>query len=432
MQFSKIPIVNQIPKSSSVRLINLGCARNLVDSQIILGRLKKKNHAIVHSQKADVVILNTCAFIETAKKETIDLILELIDLKKSGIIKRIAVVGCFPERYPKQMRKEFKEVDFIDGVLSLEKEENEKKVVLTPKSYVYLKICESCYNLCHFCVIPKIKGKFVSRSIESITREAKRLDRKKIKEINIIGQDITAYGLDLYKHKALVDLLKSLLKNTSQIKWFRLLYAYPSHVTDELLDLMQSQKRICQYLDIPLQHVNDKILRDMNRHFFKKEIIALIKKIRNKMPECCLRTSFIVGYPGETEAQFKELCAFVRKFQFDRLGVFMYSREEGTKAACLPNQISEDVKQRRYDTLMKIQQGISTSKLRRFIGKKLFVVVDEEIKNEKGLYVGRSQYDAPEVDGVIYIETRKKLKSGDFFKVEIIDSYEYDLLGKPC
>jgi len=430
VQFSKTPIVDQIPKASSVRLINLGCARNLTDAQTILGRLKKKGHPIVHNQKADVVILNTCSFIESAKKETIDLILELIDLKKKRVIKKIAVVGCFPQRYPKQMRKEFKEVDFIDGVLALEKEEKEDKVILTPKSYVYLKICESCYNLCHFCVIPKIKGKFASRSIESITEEATKFDKKRIKEVNIIGQDITAYGFDIYKRKALVDLLKGLLKSTKNIKWFRLLYAYPTHVTDELLDLMQEQKRICQYLDIPLQHINDKILKNMNRNSSKRKIIVLIQKIRKKMPLCCLRTSFIVGYPGETEVQFKELCLFVRKFQFDRVGVFMYSKEDGTRAARLPSQVSKSVKQRRYDVLMKLQQEISTRKLKNFVGKKLSVIIDEKMKNDKGVYVGRSQYDAPEVDGVVYVETKKKINPGDFITVEIMDSYEYDLIGK--
>jgi len=430
VQSSKISIFDQIPKSSSIRLINLGCARNLADAQLILGRLKKKGHRITSRSKADVVILNTCAFIESAKKETIDFILDLIALKKKGTIKKIAVIGCFSERYPKELKKEFKEIDFIDGILPLEKDEKESKVFLTPKSFAYLKICESCYNLCHFCVIPKIKGKFKSRSMVSISDEAKVLDRKGFLEVDIIGQDITAYGIDLYKHKALVELLEGLVAKTSCIKWFRLLYLYPAHITDELLSFMAAHSRICKYLDIPLQHINDQVLKRMNRNFSKKKIISLIKKIRKKMPECCIRTSFIVGYPGETQVQFDELCLFVKTIRFDRLGVFKYSKEKGTKAACEQNQVSELIKQARYDILMKIQQKISTVKLKKFIGKKIFVLIDEKVKDEKGIYIGRSQFDAPEVDGVVYVESKKKIKPGDFIEVEIADSYEYDLVGQ--
>ncbi len=430
MEFSSPSFINQISKSSRVALINLGCARNLCDAQVILGKLKAKGHSICNINKSDVVILNTCAFIEEAKKETIDTILDLIELKKKGKIKKIVVLGCFPQRYPKEVRKEFKEIDVIGGILPLSKSENSSGFLLTPKSYGYLKICESCYHHCSFCAIPKIKGKFSSRLIKAIVEEAKILDNKNIHEIDIIGQDITAYGLDVYKKKSLVSLLRSLIKETKNVRWFRLLYSFPAHITKDLLRFISQEKRMCKYIDVPLQHINDRILKSMDRKFSKTKTISLIKKIRRLIPECCLRTSFIVGYPGETEKEFKELYSFIKEFQFDRVGVFTYSKEEGTRAALLPDQISENVKQQRYEKLMDLQQTISTKKLKKLVGRTIDIVVDEKSKKEKSLYVGRSEYDAPEVDGIVYVRTKKALKVGDYIRVEIIDSYEYDLLGK--
>ncbi|MDP8266023.1 MAG: 30S ribosomal protein S12 methylthiotransferase RimO [Candidatus Aceula meridiana] len=424
------PIFFKKLKPSRIGLINLGCARNLVDSQLILGQLQRKGHQIVDIKKADVAIVNTCAFIGDAKDETIDTILDLVDLKKRGKIQKIAVLGCFAERYPKELAAEFKEVDFINGVLPFERKKISPSVQLTPKSFAYLKICESCYNYCSFCVIPQIKGKFSSRHVESILNEAKTLDQKKIKEINIIGQDITAYGLDIYKEKYLSTLLERIAAQAKNVQWIRLLYSYPAHITDELLNTIKREEKICRYLDLPLQHISDRILKSMNRGLFQKKTIDLIKRIRKIIFGISLRSSFIVGYPGETDKEFKQLCSFVKDFGFDHVGVFTYSKEEGTRAARLPNQVPDDIKQERYAALMEIQQGISRKKLKRFIGKKLKILIDEKERGEKTFYLGRSEFDAPDVDGVVFVRSRRILKPGDFVNATIVDSYEYDLVAR--
>lgn len=415
------------PKKERIALINLGCARNLVDSEIILGQLKKHGALIVPVEQAETVIVNTCAFIDDAKKETIDTLLGLVNLKKQKKIKSIIALGCFTERYANIFKKEFPEVDQFFGVLPLSQNKKLARLSLTPRSYAYLKICESCYNHCSFCAIPAIKGKFSSRSIESVVAEARELEARGIKEINIIGQDITAYGLDIYSQKALPKLLKAILKATKKIHWLRLLYAFPKHISDELLDLMASEPRICKYIDLPLQHVSDRILRSMNRNFTRKQSVDLIEKIRSKIPSVSLRTAFIVGYPGETEKEFNELCCFVKDFEFDRVGVFMYSREEGTRAAQIKDQISGKIKRARYNKLMKIQQGISAKKMETFVGSKLDVLIDEA--EEKELFVGRSEYDAPEVDGVVYVSSKKRLKVGNLIRVRVQDASPYDLFA---
>mgnify|MGYP001581854025 CR=1 FL=1 len=414
-----------LARKERVSLINLGCARNLVDSEIILGELKQKGASVVNIENADTVIVNTCAFVADAKKETIDTLLNLIHLKKQKRIKTIIAVGCFTERYAKVFKKEFPEVDQAFGILPLAKNKNFARASLTPRSYAYLKICESCYNHCSFCAIPSIKGKFSSRAMKNIVEEAKELEKRGVKEIDIIGQDITAYGLDIYGQKALPRLLKGILKATKKIRWVRLLYAFPGHISDDLLDIVAKEDRICKYMDLPLQHINDRILKSMNRGLSRQETVHLVTKIRKKIPGVMLRTAFIVGYPGETDAEFKELCKFVRDFQFDRVGVFAYSKEEGTKAAQIKNQIPDRIKRARYNTLMKIQQGISSKKMEKFIGRELDVLIDEA--DEKDLYAGRSAYDAPEVDGVVYVTSRRPLKSGDFIRAKVIDASEYDL-----
>lgn len=410
-----------------VALINLGCARNTVDSETILAHAKAQGAQLVSLEKADTVIVNTCAFINDAKKETIDTLLALINLKKQKKIKSIIAAGCFSERYRDIFQKEFPEIDRVTGILSMAKDENFARSFLTPGSFAYLKICESCYNHCSFCAIPAIKGKFCSRTIESVVEEARTLARQGFKEVNIIGQDITAYGLDIYKKKELALLLKDLLKAVKDIHWFRLLYAFPNHVTDDLLDVIASEPRICKYLDIPLQHASGRILKSMNRKFTAAETFALIDKIRTKVPGICLRTAFIVGYPGETDKEFDELCRFVRKTEFERVGVFCYSKEEGTRAAQIKNQIPDKIKTARYNTLMKIQQGISAKKIQGFVGRTLDILIDEA--TEKGIAVGRSQYDAPEVDGVVYVSSPKPLKVGDFIRAKVTGSSEYDLFA---
>lgn len=425
--FAAAPTSLSFSPHERVALINLGCARNTVDSETILGQAKTQGARLVSVEEADTVIVNTCAFINDAKKETIDTLLALINLKKQKKIKSIIAAGCFSERYRDIFQKKFPEIDNVIGVLPLRKDENFERFILTSRSFAYLKICESCYNHCSFCAIPSIKGKFSSRAIESIVAEAQALDDLGFKEIDIIGQDITAYGLDIYKKKILPLLLKKILKATKNIRWLRLLYAFPNHITDDLLDVIAHAPRICKYLDIPLQHANDRILGSMNRKFTAGKTFALIDKIRKKVPGVFLRTAFIVGYPGETDKEFRELCTFVRKMEFERAGVFCYSQEEGTKAAQIKNQISDKVKTARYNTLMKIQQGISAKKMQGFVGGMLDVLIDEA--TEKGIAVGRSQYDAPEVDGVVYVSSATPLKAGDFVSVKVTRSSEYDLFA---
>lgn len=415
------------PKKERLALINLGCARNLVDSEIILGQLKMQGALIVPIEQANTVVVNTCAFIDDAKKETIDTLLGLVNLKKQKKIKSIIALGCFTERYAKIFKKEFPEIDQFFGVLPLSKGKNLARLSLTPASYAYLKICESCYNHCSFCAIPAIKGKFASRSIESIVAEARDLETKGFKELDMIGQDITAYGLDIYGQKALPKLLTAILKATKKIHWLRLLYAFPRHISDELLDVMAREPRICKYIDLPFQHVSDRILKSMNRNFTRKQSMDLIEKIRRKIPGISLRTAFIVGYPGETEKEFKDLCCFVKDFEFDRVGVFMYSREEGTRAAQIKNQISGKIKRARYNKLMKIQQGISAKKMETFVGREMDVLIDEV--EDKDLFVGRSEYDAPEVDGVVYVSSKRHLKVGDLIRVRVQDASPYDLFA---
>ena len=419
----------RLTQGQRVGVINLGCARNLVDSQMILGRLKKNGHRVVDIGQADVAIVNTCSFIEDARRESVDTILDLIKLKKQGKIQKIIVAGCLAQRYGKELVKEFKDVDAFVGTPTLSKEGVAPQLQLTPKHFAYVKICESCFNACSFCAIPKIKGKFVSRSIESVVEEVRQLDKKGVREINIIGQDITAYGMDIYREKALARLLKELVKVTENIQWVRLLYAFPAHVTDELIDVMASSPRICHYIDIPLQHVSDHLLMSMNRNITKQGTLDLIKKIRARVSNAFIRTTFIVGLPGETEKDFEELRGFLKNSRFERVGVFVYSKEEGTAAFDMPGQVPAALKRQRMNLLMKDQQEISKEIQQSFIGRRLKVLIDEKQNDAKDMYLGRSEYDAPEVDGLVYVHSVKVLKPGDLVEVEIKDAYEYDLDG---
>lgn len=420
--------VGLITPLEKVALINLGCARNLVDAENLLGQLSVQRAVLSDLNTAHTVIVNTCAFIADAQKETIDTILELVDLKRQKKIKRIIIIGCFSQRYSHLFQKEFPDVDHVFGIRSLKPQEKTTRKILTPASYAYLKICESCYNHCSFCVIPKIKGRFASRVIADIVREAKILDAQGFKEVDLIGQDIAAYGMDCYGHKSLDKLLRALLQATKNIRWFRLLYAFPKHITHELLSTIAQNERICQYIDVPFQHINDRILSSMNRHFSKKQTLSLIDKIRRMLPSAALRTAFIVGYPGETDKMFQELCDFVRHVQFDRVGVFMYSVQEGTSASKIPHQTPDKVKQERYNTLMRLQQEISKKKLKRLVGQTLQILIDK--KKDKNVFLGRSQYDAPDVDGIVIVESKKALAVSDMIRAKITASREYDLLAK--
>lgn len=436
-----------------VGVVNLGCARNLVDAQMMLGRLKKNGHRIVDVNQAETVIVNTCSFIEDARKESIDTILDLIELKKKGKIQKIVVAGCLAQRYGKDLAKEFTDVDAFVGTPTLNRENNPEQMQLTPKHFAYVKICESCFNACSFCAIPKIKGKFISRTFESVVKEVEALDAKGVKEINIIGQDITAYGMDIYRQKSLAELLKRLVKVTHNIQWIRLLYAFPAHVTDELIDVIASEQKICSYIDMPLQHVSDHILKAQNRNITTQQTYDLMNKIRQHVHNGFIRTTYIVGMPGETEKDFEELREFNKAMRFERVGVFVYSKEEDTKAAAMPNHVPEKVKKERLDILMRDQQEISRKVQESFVGRTLKVLIEEEEKNSNGgavgagvsagpnkgghrgppvqekVYLGRSEYDAPDVDGLVYVRSSKVLKPGDFVEVNITDAYEYDLAG---
>ncbi|MBF0571285.1 MAG: MiaB/RimO family radical SAM methylthiotransferase [Candidatus Omnitrophica bacterium] len=430
----------RIGAGQKVGVINLGCARNLVDAQMLLGRLKRQGQRIVAAPEAQTVIVNTCSFIEDARKESIDTILDLIELKKEGKIKKVIVAGCLAQRYGKDLAKEFSAVDAFVGVPSLDRDNNPAQVQLTPKHFAYVKICESCFNVCSFCAIPKIKGKFISRTIESVVKEVKALDAQGVKEINIIGQDITAYGLDIYRQKSLARLLKELAGVIKNIEWIRLLYAFPAHVSDELIEVIAQEPRICKYIDMPLQHISDHILLEQNRNITTEQTIQLIRKIRRAIPHGFVRTTFITGLPGETREDFEELRAFVKDFRFERAGVFVYSKEEGTLAAGMKKQVPEKVKKARLDALMQDQKAVAMEIQQSLVGRHLKVLIEEkenipslvhkqEPKASYKTYIGRSEYDAPDVDGVVYVRSEVPLKAGDFIQVMITDAYEYDLAG---
>ena len=408
-----------------IGILSLGCPRNLVDSEGILGRLSLKGYKIAEIQKADIALINTCAFIEEAKQESVDAILDLIQLKKEGKLKKIIVYGCLAQRYKDLLRKELVEVDAFVGKVSLNHET--KRFPITPKHFAYLKICEGCVNNCSFCVIPKIKGKFVSLDKASVLKKVKGLDKEKISELNIVGQDITGYGLDLYGRQELAALIRQVLKSCKNIGWVRLLYLYPGRISDELLSLIKDNPKICKYIDLPVQHINDRILKLMNRRSSKKEIMGLIRKIRKAVPGVALRTSIIAGFPTETDKEFKELLKFLEDARFERLGAFVYSREEDTAAYDLKKQIPQDVKSARFNAIMSLQQGISEEINRNLLDTTLDVLIDEKSEDH---YLGRTQYDAPEVDGVVYVNSLKLLKPGDFVKVKVTDTLEYDLVGE--
>lgn len=420
-----------ISRGRRVGMMNLGCARNLVDAQTILGRLQQNGCRVTDIGDADVAIVNTCAFVEEAKKESLEAIAGLVALKRQKKLQKVIVAGCLAQRYAKELAAEFKEIDAVVGVQKLDPDGIPPSLSLTPAHYAYVKICESCYNHCRFCVIPSIKGKFVSRTMESIVEEIRRLDERGVKEVNLIGQDITAYGMDLSRRQMLAGLLKEIAAVARNIRWIRLLYAFPAHVTDELIEVIAREEKICKYIDLPLQHISDRLLKSMDRKITAQETTALIRTIRRKIPQAHLRTTFIVGLPGETKKDFEALMRFVEEMRFDKMGAFIYSREEGTPACAMPGQVPERLKKERFDLLMRCQQAISEDLQQKRIGRVFDVLVDEKDKDED-VYIGRTACDAPEVDGVVYVRSKKKLKAGDRVPVKITDAYEYDLAGEAC
>ncbi len=423
----------------NVAVVSLGCNKNLVDSEMILGLILKNDLNIVSDEsEADYIIINTCAFIADAQKESIETIIRLGELKKQKC-KGLIVTGCLANRYEKEIKAELPEVDLVAGINEFDKiikyikEDGTvdikftERVISTPPYTAYVKIADGCDNTCTYCIIPKIRGKYKSRTIEDIEEEVKDLAHKGIKEIVIVAQDTSYYGVDIYGEPKL-DVLLDKLQKIDDIKWIRVLYTYPEGVTDNLLKVISKSEKICHYFDLPIQHINNEMLKMMGRNTTKEKILNLLNNIKEMMPDAILRTSLIVGFPGETDEQVLELKSFVSEGYFDRLGVFEYSKEEGTAAAKLKGQISKRVKKIRRDIVMKMQQKVSLDKNKKIIGQKVEVLIEGKLNDDT--YFGRTKADAPEIDGLIFIESKKELPLGGFVKAIVCGAKEYDLIGK--
>ena len=435
--------------NKKVGMISLGCPKNQVDGEAMLARLKNNGYTIVNEiEQSDIMIVNTCGFIDDAKREAIDTILEVAQYKTAGIISAVIVTGCLAERYQDEILKEMPEVDAVVGIganndivkicdkalcgiksssypnkcyLSIEGE----RLLSTPNHWAYLKIAEGCDNRCSYCAIPGIRGKFRSRTVESIVKEAQGLANNNVKEIILIAQDTTKYGQDIYGEYSLDRLLKELVK-IDGIEWIRLFYCYPQRITDSLIDVIANEDKICKYIDIPLQHSDKAVLKNMNRVGDGEDYKHLIDKMRNKIPNLALRTTFMVGFPGETQEQFENLCSFVDEVKFDKMGCFTFSPEEDTPAFDMENQIDEDVKKRRQEVLMNNQYTITETLNKKRIGKIYKVIIDE--KNDDS-YIGRSYMDSPEIDSGIMFTSKGTHNIGDFVNVKITDYDGYDLIG---
>ena len=436
-----------------VGIVSLGCPKNLVDSEIMLGLLDKKKYQIVNNQdEADIIIVNTCGFIETARQESINTIIEMGKCKNNNNCKLLIVTGCLAERYRQDILSEIPEVDavlgtgsyseisdIIDKAYAGEKPENygelsgtayleNDRIVSTGNGYAYLKIAEGCDNCCTYCVIPSLRGPFRSRKLEDIVAEAAKLASKGIKEIILIAQDTTRYGIDIYKERKLSELLQR-ISQIQEIRWIRLLYCYPEEITDGLLDEMVNNPKICKYLDIPIQHASDKILKSMGRRGSSKALAELFDKIRIKLPDAVIRTTLIVGFPGESEEDFEIMAGFVKTYRFDRLGVFMYSKEENTPAALMKPHISQKLKKKRYDTIMKLQQPIAEQINKDRLGRE-YQVLAEGVADDGIFYYGRSYQEAPDIDGQIYFTSEYPVQIGDFVTIKILAVEKYDLIGE--
>lgn len=436
-----------------VGMISLGCPKNQVDAEHMLAMMDAEGWEIVdYFDGCDVVIVNTCGFIDDAKKEAIENILDMVELKKEGVISKIIVTGCLAQRYKDEIVKEIPEVDAVvgigangdiiktveevmSGVDTIEKYPPQcelplegQRILTTPQYWAYLKIGEGCSNRCTYCTIPSIRGNMRSRSMENVIDEAKQLAELGVKELILIAQDTTSYGLDLYGELKLPELLNELCKIDS-IEWIRLLYCYPDRITDELIETMKNQEKIVNYIDLPLQHADDKILKAMNRRGDQALIRSVISKLRSEIPDVVIRTTFIVGFPGEGEEEFETLAEFVNEIEFDRLGVFTFSPQEGTPAYDMDNQVEDDVKTRRGEVIMQDQYSIMEEKNNEKIGKTYKVVV-EDYDGYSDSYTGRTYMDAPEIDGLVKFTSHKDLDIGDFVDVEIFDIEDYDLIGE--
>ena len=436
----------------NILFISLGCDKNLVDSEVMLGLLDKKGYQIVDSEEdADIIVVNTCCFIHDAKEESIQTILEMAEYKKEGKLKALIVTGCLAQRYQQEIIDEIPEVDAVLGTTSYDHiveaveealagnghvvledvdalpDVKEKRLVTTGGHYAYMKIAEGCDKHCTYCIIPKLRGNYRSVPMEKLLAEAKDLADQGVKELILVAQETTVYGKDLYGEKSLHKLLRELCK-ISGIQWIRILYCYPEEIYDELIQTIKEEKKVCHYLDLPIQHASDAVLKRMGRRTSKAQLVEIIEKLRKEIPDISLRTTLITGFPGETQEQHEELKDFVDEMEFDRLGVFTYSPEEDTPAATMTEQIPEEVKEERQAELMELQQEIAFDLAEDMVGREVLVMIEGKIADENA-YVGRTYKDAPNVDGLIFINTDEELMSGDFARVRVTGALEYDLIG---
>lgn len=438
-----------------ILFISLGCDKNLADSEEMLGLLTGNGHEIVDSEEeADAIVINTCCFIHDAKEESVNTILEMAEYKKSGTCKVLIVTGCMAQRYKEEITQEIPEVDAVLGTTSYSDivkalneaqagrvfqefrdindlpEDSGRRVITTGGHFGYLKIAEGCDKHCTYCIIPSLRGKFRSVPEERLLKQAEYMASQGVKELILVAQETTVYGTDLYGKKTLHILLKKLCQIRG-IRWIRVLYCYPEEIYDELIQVMKEEKKICHYLDLPIQHASDRILRRMGRRTSKAQLVEIITKLRKEIPDIVLRTSLITGFPGETEEDHQELMEFVDEMEFDRLGVFTYSPEEGTPAETMEGQVPEELKEERRDEIMELQQEISLEKGNDRIGQELLVMIEGKVSGESA-YIGRTYGDAPKVDGYMFVQTGELLVTGDFAKVKVTGAMEYDLIGELC
>ena len=435
---------------NNVHIVTLGCSKNDVDSSMMYSLLDKDKYKMVENpNEADILIVNTCGFIDAAKEESIDTILESVEYKNEGRCKKVLLSGCLAQRYPEELIKEIPEIDGILGTGNIEyinelldrslsgdlfvKTDNLNSAYLEGirkekvNTTEYVKISEGCNNNCSYCIIPSLRGKNRSRKIEDVYNEVEYLVSKGAREIILIAQNTTDYGIDLYSKYSLANLIREISK-IEKLKWIRVLYLYPDHFTDDLIEEFKNNDKLVNYVDMPLQHISDDVLKNMNRKTSKDHIIKTLKNLRKSVPDIVIRTTFIVGFPGESQDDFNQLVDFIEDIKFDKLGVFEYSREEGTKAASLDEQIPDNIKEERKNEIMAIQSDISSEILSKNLGKTFEVLIEEKIDDNN--YVGRTYMDSPEIDGVTYVQSDKELEIGDFVQVEIIDSLDYDLVGE--
>jgi len=426
-------------KKNTINVITLGCSKNIYDSEVLMGQLKASGKEVVHEQEGNIVVVNTCGFIDNAKEESVNTILEQIQKKEAGLVDKVYVTGCLSERYKPDLEKEIPQVDQYFGTMDLPQllkvleadyrhELVGERILTSPKHYAYLKIAEGCDRPCSFCAIPLMRGKHKSTPIEALVTQAKHLAKEGVKELILIAQDLTYYGLDLYKKRRLADLLNALVK-VEGIEWIRLHYAFPTGFPEDVLEVMRVEDKICTYLDIPLQHIADPILKSMRRGTTEAKTTALLEKFRKEVPGIVLRTSLIVGYPGETEEDFETLKRWVKAMRFERLGCFTYSHEENTHAYQLEDDVAEEVKQQRSNAIMEIQSQISWEHNQSCIGKTYRCLIDRKEGNH---YIGRTFMDSPDVDNEVIIDaTKYYLKQGEFVQVQITEATDFDLIGIP-